>query len=30
MIESAEVGIICRRVILGDQWIIGTAMLLES
>ena len=30
MIESAEVGSICRRVILGDQWIVGAAMLLES
>ena len=30
MIESSEVGSIRSRVILGNQWIIGTTMLLES
>ena len=30
MIESAEVGCICRRVILRNQWIIRTTVLLES
>ena len=29
MIESAEVCSICRGVILGDQWIVGPAVLLE-